>query len=41
MNFIRGLFGAKTEKLPEPKVVDYVDLSRYIGKWFEIARIDF
>ncbi|MCB4792798.1 MAG: lipocalin family protein, partial [Elusimicrobia bacterium] len=27
------------QKLPDIKTVDYVDINRYMGTWYEVARI--
>jgi len=32
--------GCASNKMPELKTVEKVDLSRYLGLWYEIARID-
>jgi apolipoprotein D and lipocalin family protein len=32
--------GSKEGKLPEPEVVSHVDVPRYMGLWYEVARFD-
>ena len=33
-----GVALQRRKKQPEPEVADYVDLARYLGTWYEIAR---
>lgn len=38
---ILTFFGCSSANYPPLEVVDKVDIDRYIGKWYEIARLPF
>jgi apolipoprotein D and lipocalin family protein len=35
-----GAIGSIKKELPKLKTVEYIDLERYVGKWYEVARLD-
>lgn len=40
LSFTQSVFSMGGSKEPVPETVPYVDLERYMGKWYEIARFE-